>query len=310
MLKNLDDMKISVIIPTLNAEKYIGNLLMALMKQSVVPDEVIVIDSSSEDNTEDICVTFDKVKFISIDRKDFDHGGTRAMAAELAVGDYILFMTQDALPADNYYIENIVKPLSKEKIPMVSGRQCPREDARYTEKLTRYFNYPQKDFIRTQRDIPVCGIKTFFVSDVCSAYRRKEYEEVGGFPHPLPVGEDMIMAAKFIYAGYSIAYAANAKVIHSHNFSLKQQFRRNFDIGVYLSLYSEYFDGVTLNKEGAKMVKFVFGNLLKNNNLVESIYYICECIVKLMGNKFGKRYKILPDFIIERCSMNKNYWEK
>lgn len=310
MLKNKDDIKISVIIPTLNAEKSIQTLLTALATQSITPDEVIVIDSSSEDNTASICAAFDIVRFISISREDFDHGGTRDMAAKLSIGNYILFMTQDALPADNYYIENIIRPLSKKDIPMVSGRQCPRNDARYIEKLTRIFNYPRNDFIRSEKDIDKYGIKTFFASDVCAAYRRKEYEKVGGFPCPLLVGEDIVMAAKFIYAGYSIAYAANAKVIHSHNFSLKQQFRRNFDIGVCLSLYGKYFDNIPLNHEGLKMVKFILKKLSIEKQFWEMSYYIMECATKLLGNKLGLRYRKLPLSIVKKCSMRPSYWKK
>lgn len=293
MHKKLNNAKISVIIPTLNAGKNIRALLNKLLEQTIIPDEIIVIDSSSADNTKDICLTFPKVRFIQIEKEDFDHGQTRDKAARLAIGDYILFMTQDAVPADNYYIENLIRPLVQKNIAMSSGRQIARIDARYSEKLTRIFNYPEYDFVRCKKDIPEYGIKTFFVSDVCSAYRKKDYIKYGGFPYPIPVGEDMIMAAKFIYAGYSIAYVANAEVIHSHNFTLKQQFKRNFDIGVYLSMYQVYFSNVSLNNEGIKMVKFVLLGLMKKGKIIDIAYYISECISKLLGNKLGLNYEKL-----------------
>ncbi|MBB5336890.1 glycosyltransferase [Pectinatus brassicae] len=302
--------KISIIIPTLNAEKEIDTILKALLNQTIIPDEIIIIDSSSIDNTREICENIDRVKFINIPRDEFDHGKTRTVAAKQAIGDYLLFMTQDAIPADKYYIENLIKPLQQKDIPMVSGRQYPREDTRYTEKLTRYFNYPEQDFVRSKKDIHQYGIKTFFVSDVCSAYRRKEYEEVGGFPYPIPVGEDMIMAAKLIYAGYSIAYAAEAKVIHSHNYTLWQQLSRNFDVGAYLVLYKKYFTNVAITGEGIKMVKFILGRLLKEHRFYEAGYYIIECAAKLIGNKMGLHYKILPLWVQRQCGMMTNYWSK
>lgn len=293
MYGKLNNLKISVIIPTLNAGKNIRALLNKLLEQTIIPDEIIVIDSSSADNTKDICLTFPKVRFIQIEKEDFDHGQTRDKAARLAIGDYILFMTQDAIPADNYYIENLIRPLVQKNIAMSSGRQIARIDARYAEKLTRIFNYPEHDFVRCKKDIPEYGIKTFFASDVCSAYRKRDYIKCGGFPYPIPVGEDMIMAAKFIYAGYSIAYVADARVIHSHNFTLKQQFKRNFDIGVYLTMYKNYFKDVSLNQEGIKMVKFVLLELMKKGKMIDIIYYICECISKLLGNKLGLNFRLL-----------------
>ncbi|MBQ8613474.1 MAG: glycosyltransferase, partial [Ruminiclostridium sp.] len=68
---------ISLIIPVLNAEKYIEKLLEKIFSQTVVPDEIIILDSESEDRTIDICKKYDRVRVIDIKRKDFDHGGTR-----------------------------------------------------------------------------------------------------------------------------------------------------------------------------------------------------------------------------------------
>ena len=67
--------------------------------------------------------------------------------------------------------------------------------------------------------------------------------------------EDMIYAADLIHAGYGIAYAADAKVVHSHNYSCSQQFHRNFDLGVSQAQYPEIFDGVPSEGEGLRLVK-------------------------------------------------------
>ncbi|WP_196603700.1 glycosyltransferase [Pectinatus haikarae] len=307
---NFTDKKISIIIPTLNASKYIGELLNSLIRQTVLPSEIIIIDSSSEDDTEKICRNFALVKFISIERQAFDHGRTRAMAAEMAIGEYLLFITQDAIPANENYIESILQPfLEDDNVSMVTGRQCPRDDSRCSERLTRTYNYPGKSYLRTKKDISTYGIKTFFSSNVCAAYKKICYEAIGGFDYPLPSGEDIIIAAKFIYAGYSVVYKAEAQVIHSHNYTLWQQFTRNFDAGVYLALYGKYFKNVKLNLEGLKMVNYVLRELIREGQISEGIYYVCECIVKFMGNKLGMKYKFLPYFFVKKCSMNKNYWK-
>ena len=89
---------VSVIIPTLNAGTMIDDLLTSLEHQRRVPDEIIVVDSSSDDDTRDLVRRHPEVRLIVIDRKDFNHGGTRDMALRESSGDFVLFLTQDALP--------------------------------------------------------------------------------------------------------------------------------------------------------------------------------------------------------------------
>jgi rhamnosyltransferase len=301
--------KISVIIPTLNAEKYIEKLLQTLQTQTRKPDEIIIIDSESDDNTKNICSEFDVI-FIEIKRADFDHGGTRNQAFQASKGDFVLFLTQDALPADNVYIENIIKPFEDDKIVMVTGRQIAIESATHIEQLTREFNYPEQSFIRSKYNIQKLGIKTFFSSNCCSAYRRTAYDEVGGFPNPVLISEDMIIAAKFIFAEYKTAYCGDAKVFHSHRFSLKEQYSRNFDTAANIAMYSEFFDGVSIQSEGVRMIKFVLANLLKHGRFIQAVYYCFECAAKLKGYKHGRNYKKLSAKKILKKTMNKKYWRK
>ena len=300
--------KISIIIPTLNAEKYIDNLLLKINKQTVQPDEIIIIDSESNDNTIKICEKNPKVKIIKIKRNDFDHGGTRDLAFRKSKGDIVLFITQDAEPADEYYIEKLTEPFKDKNVAMSTGRQIARKDANNIERLTREFNYPSTNYVRTKDDISTLGIKTFFVSDVCSAYRRKDYVDIGGFKNPIIISEDMIIAADFIYADKKIAYVADAKVIHSHNYTLKQQFVRNFDTGVVMKMYKDKFINVSAQSEGIKMVKTVLKELLRKRKIFQAIYYCIECGAKLLGNKLGDNYEKLNKGIILKCTMSKNFW--
>lgn len=306
----MENKKVSVIIPTLNAGKEIENLLHALLKQTVKADEIIVVDSSSDDDTKKICNKYSEVQFQIIDRRKFDHGETRAIAFSKSTSEFVLFFTQDAMPADERYIENLLKPFQDEKVAMVSGRQCAKNDANEIEKLTRTFNYPAISNIRTKADVSRLGIKTFFVSDVCSAYRRTAYDDIGGFDYPIITNEDMIIASKFIYAGYKVAYAAEAKVVHSHDYNLKQQFMRNFDIGVCLKIYENDFSNIDISGEGIKMVKWVISELLRKGKFGSAIYYVFECASKLAGNKLGKNYQKLPCVLVNVFSPNKPYWER
>jgi rhamnosyltransferase len=303
-------MKISLIIPTINAEKEIDRLLQSLNNQTMPVDEIIVIDSQSDDDTEAICCKYENVTFIKIQRSQFDHGGTRDYAFRKSTGDFVLFLTQDALPANKQYVEQILAPFRDETVAMASGRQIARKDATEREALIRNFNYPSLSSIKALKDVPVLGIKTFFASNVCSAYRKSAYLQVGGFDSPLLTNEDLLLAARFIHSGYKIAYCAEAKVIHSHNFTLKQQFARNFDIGAFMSMNASVFQNISTTQAGIKMVKQVLAELLKKRKMLQAFYFCCDNGAKLLGYELGLHYHRLSRQLIVSCSANKNFWTK
>lgn len=282
----------SVIIPTLNAEEFIINLLDSLHKQTHSLNEIIIIDSESDDNTLKLVKekNYPDVKILTIKRSEFDHGRTRDFALRQSTGDYVIFLTQDAIPENKFFIENLLAPfLTDEKIAVSSGKQIPRENASPFEKLVREFNYPEHSNIRSKKDIPEFGIKTFFTSDCCSAYKRDIYEKLGGFDFPIKISEDLFFAAKAINAGYKIAYAADAGVIHSHNFTLRQQYRRNFLIGYESEKHKNILAGVSQDKEGFRLVKYVSLKLLKKGKIFSFIRFGFDCCARLLGNKMGKR---------------------
>lgn len=282
---------VSVVIPTLNAGREIGGLLDSLLSQTVVPGEILVVDSSSEDATQDIVASYAGrgVSLDVIERTEFNHGATRHRAFMRTVGDYTLFMTQDAVPAGDRYIERLTAPLGTDKtIALVSGRQLPKPDARRFEQLVRAFNYPDEPSVRGAEDLPSYGIKTFFASDVCSAYRRTAYMECGGFA-PVNTNEDMLMAARFIAAGYKVAYEPSAAVYHSHNLTPSQQFRRNREVGAFLAAYGDDLMGASEVGEGGRLVRAVASQLLREGRLGEFAAFGFDCAARLAGNRAGRR---------------------
>lgn len=280
---------VSVIIPTLNSENSIFNLISCINLQSIKVDEIVVIDSMSDDGTVHIAKNQPNVRLMKVSRKDFDHGRTRDFALKNCKGDYVVFMTQDALPYDNFCIENLVNTLkSNDRIAVVCGRQLPKEEATKMERFVRYFNYPAKSNLRSKSDIDKMGIKTFFSSDVCAAYNRKIYEKLGGFEYPIKTSEDLLFAAKAINNDYLVAYNADAKVFHSHNLTLRQQYKRNFITGYEIQKHINIFQGVSLESEGVELVKYVSRNLLKTGNLVGIIYFGFDCCARFLGNKMGR----------------------
>lgn len=301
---------ISLIIPTLNAEKYIKSLLDRLFSQTIVPTEVIVIDSQSDDRTVELCREYDRVKVIEIQREDFDHGGTRHIGFKEAKGDICLVMSQDVLPKDNYYIQNLIKAFDTDGVVMATGRQIPYPDSPLTEKITREFNYPDFDIIKDRSSAEKLGIKTYFFSDVCSAYIKSKYFALGGYDTQSLICNDMIMAAKAINAGYKTAYISSAQVYHSHKYTLKQQYKRNFDVSADMAINNKYFSDVSDTSEGLKMVRYVLKRLLSGLHFITAFYYCIECAAKFLGNRAGKKYDRMNKKQILKRTMNKSYWKR
>ncbi len=233
------------------------------------------------------------IEFYTIPKNSFDHGGTRNAAAEIseeiAPQEFLVFMTQDAVPENEHMLEYLLDSFDQETVGAAYARQIAAEDAGAIEQYTRMFNYPEVSYVKTAADKEKMGIKTFFCSNVCAAYRRSAYDEMGGFVLHTIFNEDMIMAAMLIEAGYAIQYAANAKVVHSHNYSLSEQFHRNFDLAVSQVEYEEYFGGVKSESEGVRLVKRTAKYLLKQGKWYLLPKLVFQSGAKYLGYCLGKK---------------------
>ena len=280
---------LSVVIPTLNAADEIDSLLDIIEAQSLQPLDILVVDSSSDDGTVGEVAKHPCVNLVRIERKEFNHGSTRDMALRRSAGEFVCFLTQDAVPASNRFLERLVAPfLADDSIGLVTGRQLPKADARRFEQLVRNYNYPNAPSVRSKSDLPKYGIKTFFASDTCSAYRRTAYLECGGFDH-VNTNEDMLMAARFVASGLKVAYEPGAEVYHSHNLTPSQQFARNRAVGMFLELHSDDLMHASEIGEGGRLVKAVSSQLLREGRLTEFIAFGVDCCARLLGNRAGRR---------------------
>lgn len=302
-------MNISIIIPTRNAEKHIDTLIRKLIKQTVKPSEIIVIDTASKDNTKLICNKFDIVKFLEINDGEFDHGGTRNKAAKQAKGDILIFMTQDAMPQNDRFIEELIKPLNDDIVASY-GRQLPKENASPIEIFARKFNYSDNNIIKSKTDIDKLGVKTFFLSNVCSAFKKESFWSVNGFPEKTIMNEDMIISSKLIFSDKKVCYSSKAEVIHSHDYTYIQQFKRNFDVGVVFTDSSHYFKGVKSESEGVKYVKSAVSYLVKEKKTYLIPHLIIDSGFRFIGYKLGKNYKKIPSKLVKRMSMHSFYFEQ
>lgn len=306
----MDNRTIDVIIPTYRPGKEFRLLLERLKQQSVPVRRVVIINTEKKfwDSRWEQEFPFTEVHHIK--KEEFDHGGTRRKAAELTDAEIMVFMTQDALPADRDLIRNLTAPLKEPETAAAYARQLPNASCSFVERYTRSFNYPDKSSVKSREDLPVYGIKTFFCSNVCAAYRKDVYESLGGFAEHTIFNEDMIYAFAVIQHGYWIAYAADAKVIHSHNYTCMQQFRRNFDLGVSQAEYPEVFQTASSESEGIRLVKKTFRYLCVNGRRRLIPGFVLQSGFKYAGYLAGKNYRRLPARMVRWCSMNKDYWRK
>lgn len=246
------------------------------------------------------------VKHLS--KREFDHGRTRNQGVKLSEADVFLMMTQDAVPADEYLVERLLARLRQENVAVSYARQLPAEDSGEIERYTRQFNYPAESCVKSREDLPRLGIKTFFCSNVCAAYDRETFDRLGGFVNHTIFNEDMLYAAKAVEDGCRIAYAADACVYHSHNYTHRQQFHRNFDLGVSQADHPEVFAKYPSESEGIRMVKGLTAHLRQNGMKNKIPYVIIQSAFKYAGYLCGKNYRRLPKRMAVALSSNKEYW--
>lgn len=307
-------MTIDIIIPLYKPGKELFALLDRLQDQSVQAENIILVNTEEKYFTQLTYGTrfFDKyknVKVYHLSKKEFDHGRTRRMGVGKSNADIFVMMTQDAIPADNLLLERLTGQL-KGDVAVAYARQLPAEDCDIVERYTRSFNYPEESRVKSAEDLPLLGIKTFFCSNVCAAYQRTIYEELGGFVRKTIFNEDMIYAAGAIKAGYRIAYEAQACVVHSHNYTHMQQLHRNFDLGVSQAEHPEIFANIPSESEGMRMVKEVTRYLKKQKQLAKLPHFYVQCFCKYAGFLLGKNYRKLPGKWVLALTSQKDYWKK
>ncbi len=301
-------MKVSVIVPTWKAVRYIRPLVQALWQQTLKPLEVIVIDSSSPDQTAETAKEMGcRVEVIS--QTEFNHGGTRNRAARLAKGEILVFMTQDALPVDESFLKKLIEPIERGSAVAAYARQIPYPDANPSEAFGRQFNYPAQSHLQTLAQLPQKGFKTFFYSDVASAVRAEVFWAMGGYPDWVIVDEDVYLCAQLLRAGHSVAYSAEARVLHSHNYGLSQQFRRLFDVGVFVSQAGEMLAGAKTSGEGLRFVWHMTTHLAQKGAWGWILYSWLEAALKFLAYHMGRRHGALPLPLKRNLSMHRHFWD-
>jgi glycosyltransferase involved in cell wall biosynthesis len=179
---------ISIIIPTYNEEKYIGNCLKVLRLQDYKGKyEIIVADGCSKDKTIEIAKKYaDKV--ITVKKRGIAAG--RNAGAKIAKGEIFLFIDADTVPAFNLITE-IVKGFKKNVI----GVTCPvlPLSSNATDFIIYWFyNQFVKASIVTRKPQ---------VAGMCCAYKREAFEEIDGFDENIKILEDFELSKRISKLG-------------------------------------------------------------------------------------------------------------
>lgn len=301
---------VDVIIPVYRPEPSFREILRRLDRQSIRPNRILLINTEERFWREELVLGMERVEVYHIAKEEFDHAATRRKAAALSKAEYMMFLTQDAIPADSKLIEHLLYALQEKGVAAAFARQLPKKNCHPIERYTRMFNYPDTSFVRSREDRKDLGIRTYFFSDVCAMYRKEEYDKLGGFVERAIFNEDMLFAFQALSCGKKIAYEANARVYHSHNYGNIQYLKRNFDLGVSQAEHPEVFSQVSSEKEGIALVKKTAQYLWRIGKWYDIPQLISNSGFKWLGYQLGKRYRRLSKGMIQRLTLNPAYWNR
>ncbi|MFI2812269.1 glycosyltransferase [Microbulbifer sp. JSM ZJ756] len=243
--------KASVVIPTWNGGEVFKRVITALENQKTPwPYEVLVIDSGSKDDTVEFVKSRRGIRLHQIHNSEFQHGRTRNLGISLTEGEYVTVLTQDALPADEYWLYNMVAHL--EHFPEAAGAfgkhlAWPEADPFTKRDLTNHFaaflDHPicvSKETDPVKWESGDLGWRQFlhFYSDNNSCMRRSVWDKI---PYPeVKFGEDQAWAWEIIKAGLSKVYACQSVVYHSHDFDEGDVEKRAFEEAEFFYQYFGY----------------------------------------------------------------------
>ncbi len=225
----------SILLLTKNGKPDLEGLLPELFKQRTIGEtEVIAVDSGSTDGTVELLETWG-VRTEHILPTEFHHARTRNLAASLARGALLIFLSQDAVPASDTWLARMISTFHDPQVGAVYGRQLPKPRSSLERKDVFDTIYGDTRIVKDPAHRNGLGYRFYHFSNVNAAIRRSVWERLH-FPEDLRVFEDLGIAKLILDCGWKIVYEPEAAVYHSHRHSTLGLFKRYFDIGYTLKL--------------------------------------------------------------------------
>ena len=280
-------MNVDIICPLYNAEKYIEAFDKSIERQKNVDiNKIRYVLTKSKDRTEEILKQINATYKV-IEPKDFSHSSTREKEAFESDADILVFVTQDVIIKDDMWLYNLVKDIESGKCEAAYSRQIC--DNNSIEKYTRRYNYPKETCYKTKADIEKMQLQTFFFSDASSAIKRETFVKLKGYDGKVfPTNEDMYIAYKLIMNGYTIKYEADSEVIHSHDFTYKEQYKRYYDTGKFF-YQNSYFDKYKVKNSGFNLAMYVLKSAIKDMNFKAIIKFVPNMLARYFGMRKGRK---------------------
>ena len=209
---------VSIIIRTLNEERYLPELLSSIQEQqSSFSHEVVLIDSGSTDNTLHIAEQFG-CRILHISREEFSFGRSLNRACAAAHGAYFVLISGHCIPCDQHWLQNLVQPLAEGLVQYCYGRQVGGPQTYWSEGQIFAKYFPEQSSI-PQRGFYCNNANSAITAD--SWNRFKFNEELTGL-------EDMHLAKRLVAEQGAVGYVADASVRHIHH-ETWQQVQRRFE---------------------------------------------------------------------------------
>jgi len=301
-------LKASIFIPTKNAGNGFYQTLNQIEKQKEKDFEVIIVDSGSKDNTIKVAESFQEklnLKIYKIPPEEFGHGKTRNLSLKYAKGEFIVFLTQDAIPYNNEWLSKLLENFKDPKVAGVFSRQIPNKNARITEKFFYHNYFPNKKISKSKKK-ELLFLRDIFFSNVSSVIRKNILKKYP-FCESVQMCEDQEWAKKVIEKDYKTFYDSESIVIHSHDYNLKQTFQRYFDTAISLNQIT--LGGFrNFTKIGAVYMAREFKYVLKEKPSYLPYLFLYNTS-KILGTTLGMHEKKIPCFLKRRFSMHKYYWK-
>ena len=278
-------MSVDIICPLFNAEKYLENLHHNILQQKNVNiKNIYYVLTESQDNTEEI-LKKNKFNYKKISKTEFSHSLVREEMAFNSNADIVVFITQDIIPKNENWLYYLTKDISEEIVACYS-KQISKTNG--IEKYTREKNYPNESFVVSKKDLEKLGLKTFFFSDASSAIKREIFLKLNGYDQKdLPISEDMYIAYKIIMNNFKIKYCSESIIIHSHNYKLKELYKRYKLTGRFFKENS-YLDKYGTNQSGASLALYILKRAMKEHNFRVIFRYPFDMLARFIGMKAGK----------------------
>lgn len=306
-LSPVSQILVSIILLTKNGEQYLRSLLDAIHAQRGFDRaEVIVIDSGSSDGTLGIVADFPSVRLIEIPPKEFGHGKTRNLGATLARGEFLLYIPQDATPIGAGWLERMLEPFQNPAVAGTFARQVARDQANPMERFFLSHTYHQKIEIKALARGEPASLARCFFSTVSGAIRASVWAKFP-FREDIIMSEDQAWSREVMGAGYSVVYQSNAEVLHSHQYGVAANFRRNFDSGY--SVWQIYSGQTGIGPLAA--LRFLAEEawyVLRFGKLKDWIAFVPYEFARHIGFWLGLHGRLLPTRVSRSFSNLKYFW--